>query len=432
MFALLFALPLSLVALTTLSILFYRTTASMQSQINHLQSQITSLQTIGAGAASERSSQPALGKTAAYQALPNQRSGSLALSFDVAPALISPALVAPEKDLMGRPPLAVAPANVFVKPKLAYLTFDDGPTKRTLEILDILDQYNAKATFFVTNQALEQNPDICLEAYHRGHAIGIHSATHRYDIIYQSVDSFLLDIEQNFLKIKEITGAEPTVIRFPGGSVNTYNSKIAADLITAVEDRGFAYFDWNSSSGDALTKAVKPSELLNNVLQSNHHEDPLVILFHDSLSKTSTVKGLASVIEALQAQGYAFAALNADSEPVHFKNVPASQTDLEDVASPAAPETTKPVTSIPGVPPSAKEPAPSGASPASSASPAGPAKPAATAPAAPAEPAAPAGTDSPAATAPAPATAPAAPAGTDTPAATSSAAAAPASSPAVA
>lgn len=371
MLSLLVVLPLSLVALTSLSIVFYRTTTSMQAQINHLQNQMATLQVSGADPAGDSASQAAFGKTADYEASPNQRNKSLAVSFDLAPALISPTLVDPDQDLMGRPALAVAPDNVFVQPKLAYLTFDDGPTKRTLEILDILDQYKAKATFFVTNQALEQNPDICLEAYRRGHAIGMHSATHRYDIIYQSVDSFLLDIEQNFLKIKSITGAEPTVLRFPGGSVNSYNSKLAADLIAAVEARGFKYFDWNSSSGDALAKSVNTTELLNNVLQSNHDEDPLVILFHDSQSKTSTVKGLAAVIEALQAQGYAFAALNADSEPVHFKNVPAAQADLEDAAPSVAPKTTKPETikpetSQPNGPLPAQEPAPAGESPASS------------------------------------------------------------------
>lgn len=328
MLSLFVVLPFSLIALTVLSIAFYRSTTDMQDQINQLRTQLTAIETSAKESGSTELSGD--GTASSREAMLNNSVLTSGLSFSVAPQLVSPSLIDPANDLMGRPSLAVAAENAFTQPKLAYLTFDDGPTKRTLEILDVLDQYQAKATFFVTNQSLMNHPEICLEAFNRGHAIGLHSATHKYDIIYQDVDSFLLDIEQNYQKIKEITGVAPTVLRFPGGSVNAYNSDIAAELIDAVHERGFEYFDWNSSSGDAMAKDVTPAQLLNNVLTTKHNADPLVILFHDSLGKTSTVKGLASVIEALAKDGYAFAALNADSEPVHFKNIPEPKMNEHD------------------------------------------------------------------------------------------------------
>ncbi len=354
MLSLFIVLPFSMIALTMLSIAFYRSTADMQAQIDQLRSQLTEIESNSLdGTPYGADGQLALDTDSSRGAMVNNSAITSGVSFTVAPALISPSLFDPSNDLMGRPSLAVAAENVFSQPKLAYLTFDDGPTKRTLEILDILDLYNAKATFFVTNQSLEKHPEICLEAFRRGHAIGLHSATHKYDVIYQDVESFLLDIEQNYLKIREITGVAPTVLRFPGGSVNSHNSPIAAELIAAVHERGFEYFDWNSSSGDAMAKSVTPAQLLNNVLTTTHQADPLVILFHDSLGKSSTVKGLASVIESLQADGYAFAALNADSEPVHFKNIPQPQMVEHDQNEASDPEPTLATAVTPATTPAA-------------------------------------------------------------------------------
>ena len=132
-----------------------------------------------------------------------------------------------------------------------YLTFDDGPSARTLEILDILKEYNIKATFFILSDEKETSRDIVKRIYDEGHSIGVHSSSHAYEKIYKSVDHFLSDFEICLEYIKDITGEAPNIFRFPGGSVNSYNKDICKELTDEMTRRGFTYFDWNVSGEDA-------------------------------------------------------------------------------------------------------------------------------------------------------------------------------------
>ena len=309
-------LPLSLVALVTLSILFVQMKADLQGQINQLQTEMNALMASHPGLDENAESSP----DAALALTTDTSLGQT--NFQGSGMQHSTEIVSLDAENTADSDVESIQVPQPVPVKTAYLTFDDGPSPRTTEILDVLDDYQVQATFFVTNPALEDYPEIARDLVARGHAIGLHSASHRYDEIYQSVASFLADITENATLIETVTGVVPSVLRFPGGSVNAYNEKIAAELIEAVAAKGYAYFDWNSASGDAVGQSVATSKIVENVRQSRQGKNSLVILFHDSMGKKTTVQALPDVIEALQADGYAFAALTPDSVPVRFAKIP--------------------------------------------------------------------------------------------------------------
>ena len=133
-----------------------------------------------------------------------------------------------------------------------YLTFDDGPSARTDEILEILDKYGVKATFFVVGANEEGDLERMQKIVAAGHTLAIHSYSHDYKKIYASVEAYLEDFNQMFCQIYEATGVKPQIFRFPGGSVNSYNVGIHQQLIAEMTRRGFVYFDWNVANGDAV------------------------------------------------------------------------------------------------------------------------------------------------------------------------------------
>lgn len=200
--------------------------------------------------------------------------------------------------------------------KVVYLTLDDGPSKNTQAVLDILDKYNAKATFFVTG-AMPEYKDMIKKAYDKGHTIGMHTYSHDYAKVYASVDAYFQDLDQIGQLVKEEIGYVPCFIRFPGGSSNTisasYTKGIMTTLTQEVQARGYQYYDWNGSSGDG---AVRTTEQL--VAQAtSFHDNNIILLSHDSETKDTTVEALPKIIEYYQSQGYVFKALDLNSYVAH-------------------------------------------------------------------------------------------------------------------
>ena len=200
--------------------------------------------------------------------------------------------------------------------KVVYLTLDDGPSQNTQKVLDILDKYNAKATFFVTG-AMPEYKDMIKKAYDKGHTIGMHTYSHDYAKVYASADSYFQDLDQISQLVKEEIGYVPCFIRFPGGSSNTisasYTKGIMTTLTQEVQARGYQYYDWNGSSGDG---AVRTTEQL--VAQAtSFHDNNIILLSHDSASKDTTVEALPQIIEYYQSQGYVFKALDLNSYVAH-------------------------------------------------------------------------------------------------------------------
>jgi len=201
--------------------------------------------------------------------------------------------------------------------KIVYLTFDDGPSQRTLEILDTLDKYNIKATFFVIYKDNVASLELYKEVVNRGHTIGVHSYSHIYREIYNSVGDYLDDFYKMFKVIYDVTGVKPDLFRFPGGSINAYNLENYQEIIAEMTRRGFTYHDWNVVSGDTIEGATEDS-IVNSVTNGIKDNNKVVVLMHDSSEKKYTSESLSKVIEALQNRGYSFDKLDGTIKPYTF------------------------------------------------------------------------------------------------------------------
>ena len=201
--------------------------------------------------------------------------------------------------------------------KVVYLTFDDGPGAHTQQLLDILDKYNVKVTFFVTNVNSGYENMIAKEAA-AGHTVAIHSASHDYKKIYSSVDAYFADLNEMSDIIYAQTGQRPKLIRFPGGSSNTVSLKYCSGIMTtltkAVTDQGYKYFDWNVSSGDA-GGTTSTEEVYQNVVNGMKSHNVSVVLQHDI--KGFSVNAVERIIQWGLANGYTFLPLTTSTEDVH-------------------------------------------------------------------------------------------------------------------
>lgn len=189
-----------------------------------------------------------------------------------------------------------------------YLTFDDGPGVYTASILDTLKKYGVKATFFVTSSGSD---DLIRREINEGHAVGLHSASHAYNQIYVSTSAFWNDFRIVEARVKNISGTQPNLYRFPGGSSNTVSKRYSLGIISTLADElhqnGYEYFDWNISSGDA-GGTTDPNVEYNNVVSSLSKSRGNVILMHDI--KYHTAVALDSIVRYGIENGYGFDVLN--------------------------------------------------------------------------------------------------------------------------
>lgn len=199
-----------------------------------------------------------------------------------------------------------------------YLTFDDGPSERTDEILKILEDKDVKATFFVIGQSDEADLQRMRDIVAAGHTIGMHSYTHNYTQIYSSVEAYLEDMYRIFVQIRETTGETPTVFRFPGGSINAYNHAIYRELIAEMLRRGFVPCDWNLSGGDATGTPAPASEIVRSVVGPAANVTRGFVLMHDAQVKKTTVEALGTVIDQLREMGFTFEQLTPQTMPVLY------------------------------------------------------------------------------------------------------------------
>lgn len=203
-----------------------------------------------------------------------------------------------------------------------YLTFDDGPSATiTPNVLDILKEENIKATFFVINH--NSSLDYLIKRINdEGHTIALHSYTHKYNLIYQSVDSYFNDLKQIHDKVQNITGVDSKIIRFPGGGSNTVSKKysvgIMSYLTSEVLNRGYRYYDWNVSSGDA-GEASNASEVYNNVVNGLKHNKTNIILMHDFENNYKTLDALRDIIHFGKNNGYEFSSINMSTPMVRHR-----------------------------------------------------------------------------------------------------------------
>lgn len=205
--------------------------------------------------------------------------------------------------------------------KKIYLTFDDGPSSSTNEILDILKAYDIKATFFVVGKTDEASKEAYKRIVAEGHTLGMHSYSHVYQDIYQSKESFIEDLSQLQEYLYEVTGVWSRYYRFPGGSSNTVSKVDMQELIAWMNENDITYYDWNTASGDAVSGHLSKEAIVDNCLENIDNQSVSMILMHDAADKKTTVEALPEIITRIRLRGDAcFLPITDETVPVqHVK-----------------------------------------------------------------------------------------------------------------
>lgn len=199
-----------------------------------------------------------------------------------------------------------------------YLTFDDGPSSNTGRILDILAEYDVKATFFVVGKTEEKYQSLYKRIVDEGHTLAMHSYSHKYNEIYQSRESYVEDLTKLQEFLYETTGVWCRYCRFPGGSSNTVSRVDMHELIEYLEGQDMTYFDWNVSSGDASSAYISPEAVVRNSTARLLEFQEAIILLHDAADKDSTVQALPELIEKIQAmEDTVIVPITDETEPIH-------------------------------------------------------------------------------------------------------------------
>ncbi|NLK63583.1 MAG: polysaccharide deacetylase family protein [Tissierellia bacterium] len=196
----------------------------------------------------------------------------------------------------------------YEKGKLAFLTFDDGPSEIvTPEILTVLDNYGIKATFFVLGSMCEKNGSILVDLVEKGHSLGIHSYSHELDLLLESEESFTNELLMTENTIKKHLGEDFTsrLFRFPGGSFESHKRQ----YMSVLNEHGYIAVDWNALTGDTEYLNPTPEILMGRLKETIINKDRIIVLMHDSDTKQVTADVLPDVIEYLISEGYEFALL---------------------------------------------------------------------------------------------------------------------------
>lgn len=205
--------------------------------------------------------------------------------------------------------------NVYVYDysKKCYLTFDDGPSSVTPQILDVLDKYRIKATFFVTGERAQANPDIMKSIVSQGHTVGNHTYSHVYSSVYSSGADFKSEVQKCKDAIDSALGYEYTnlVFRFPGGYDSLTDEANKANYRKILKNIGYKYIDWSCLTGDSNTTEPTAQYLMDTLKFSvgSSKSGDIVVLMHDSPTKEITAKTLPKIIEYLYEEGYEFEAM---------------------------------------------------------------------------------------------------------------------------
>ena len=197
--------------------------------------------------------------------------------------------------------------------KRVYLTFDDGPSIYTGQILDILNANDVKATFFVIARENESYWPYYNRILEEGHVLGMHSYTHDYNQVYASLDSFESDVSHLSEFLYERTGEYPSIYRFPGGSSNSVSHVPISECIAYLNEQGITYYDWNALNGDAVTDELSTDRLIENIMNSVRQNNTSIVLMHDMQSRHNTVESLQELIDILKAEGYEILPIDEDT-----------------------------------------------------------------------------------------------------------------------
>lgn len=193
--------------------------------------------------------------------------------------------------------------------KIAYLTFDDGPTlKATGKILDILKTSDVKATFFVVGKHVKEHPELVKRAYDEGHYIANHGYNHNNSILFKNSENFVDEIKKTDIEIGNALGISDYcshVFRFPNGYMSLIHKKEKKQALNLLSEINYTYIDWNCLNNDSVKKYTN-YQLLNNLKKSSKNKGTLIILMHDTCDVNNTPAILTDSINYLKEQGYTF------------------------------------------------------------------------------------------------------------------------------
>ncbi|MFS0725454.1 polysaccharide deacetylase family protein [Paenibacillus sp. 1P07SE] len=213
----------------------------------------------------------------------------------------------------------VFPDSAFARPDqpTVYLSFDDGPSEWTPQVLDILQQEQVPATFFVLGAQAEKRGEVVQRIVREGHALGNHTYNHKYEELYGSFQGFWEQVERTGSILASLTGSEPKLLRAPGGTHGHFD----AFYYYYLERAGYLVHDWNVDSGDSRKRNVPAADIIRSVKESAlQHE--VHVLMHDSSGHGETVKALPEIIGYYKAKGYRFAAYDGTVKPVQYRLAP--------------------------------------------------------------------------------------------------------------
>lgn len=198
-----------------------------------------------------------------------------------------------------------------------YLTFDGSPNENTDKILDVLEKYGIKATFFVTGDDSKEMRPVYKRIVEDGHTLGMHSYSNQYSKIYASVADFEKDFDKLSSYLKDVTGEESQYYRFPGGSSNEISNVDMAEFVHVLNQKGITYFDWNVSAGDTSANYTV-EDVITNVTVGVSRYKTSVVLLHDGEDKSTTVEALGPLIEALQKMKASILPIGKDTKVIQY------------------------------------------------------------------------------------------------------------------
>lgn len=207
-------------------------------------------------------------------------------------------------------------------PKTVYLTFDDGPSKNTAHLLDILEKHDVPATFFIVGPVdnIKNNyQELLTRIYSQGHTLAPHSFSHDYKKIYSSKENFFNDYYKITSAIQQITDNASGIYRFPGGSVNREAPpEVLTQIVLELKKQDIIFYDWNIVSGDDTAVVYSPQILYNNVMKDIGRFKNAVVLFHDATLCTTTADAVDLLIPELKKQGWKFEAITKETKPIQY------------------------------------------------------------------------------------------------------------------
>jgi peptidoglycan/xylan/chitin deacetylase (PgdA/CDA1 family) len=207
----------------------------------------------------------------------------------------------PKEDASAASSSAVsAQAEIEDDRKHVYLTFDDGPSDHTEDILELLEDNGMTATFFCIGKTDDHSKEMYKRIVEGGHTLAMHSYSHDYAALYESEESFTEDLHKVQDYFEEITGVKPVYYRFPGGSSNTVSKLPMRKYIKILYDEGISYFDWNALNGDAEGKTYTVAEMLKRSMSGIEPYQNPVVLMHDTNAKQTTLEMLPKLIKKLK------------------------------------------------------------------------------------------------------------------------------------